>query len=180
VPYTLSLDGRVVGETEFEHPGPDPRQRVGVFRPTEHGLEVLPRVTGLLTAALALKQAMVRRGISHEDADTDAVMDLLENTAEGQKVVEHAKALDALELRDPSGQRVPFTSIAVSDLRELRRLAAEIHPTDDAMIASDCDDGPQGPQGPDYVISATFGAEDRVVPRARRITAFRWRPFSQN
>jgi hypothetical protein len=174
VPYTLSLDGRVVGETEFEHAGPDPGQRVGIFQPTEHGLEVLSRLTGLLSAAVGLKQAMERRGISHEDADADAVMELLENTAEGQRVVEHAKALDALELRDHSGHRVQFTSIAVSDLRELRRLTAELHLSENAMItSSECDEGPQ------YVISATFGTDGRT-PRARRVTASRWRPFSQN
>lgn len=165
----------MVGETEFEHPGPDPGQRLGVFQPTEHGFEVLPRLTGLLSAALGLKQAMERRGISHEDADADAVIDLLENTAEGQKVVEHAKALDALELRDPDGHRVDFTSIAVSDLHELRQLSAELQLSENTAIASgECDEGPQ------YVISATFGAVGLGVSRARRVTAPRLRPFSQN
>jgi hypothetical protein len=165
--YTLSLHSRPVGETDFEQTGVGPRQRFGVLRPTEHGLEVLPRLTGFLTAASALKEAVERRGIDPEAMQPDTVIEVLERTSEGQRMIDVVKALDALELHDSTGARVRFRSIAVSDLRELRRLSAEL--SLDAAL-------PDDPGMPVYVISATFGEKDASFPQERRRTMPRLRP----
>jgi hypothetical protein len=159
--YTLSLHGRHIGETDFEQAGVGPRQRFGMLRPSEHGLEVLPRLTGFLTAASALKQAIERRGLDPEDMSADTVIEVLERSTEGQRMIEVVKALDALELCDSTGARVRFTSIAVSDLRELRRLSAELS-VDVAL--------PDDPGLPVYAISATFGEKYESPPRGRRRT----------
>ena len=167
MPYTLFLHGQLVGDTDFDHAGPGPQQHLGIFRPTEHGLEVLPRLTGFLTAAAALKQVVERRGIDPEAMQPDTVIEVLERTCEGQRMIDVVKALDALELHDATGARVRFTSIAVSDLRELRRLSAEVN-VDVAL--------PDEPTMPVYVISATF-AEDHVSAlRTPRRTLPRLRP----
>src|SRR5688572_2159652 len=102
--YTLLLDGQVLGETDLAHAGPSPAQRLGMLRPTPHGLKVLPSVAGFLTATLNLKHAMARRGLRDREDESDAMLDALENTPEGIRVRELAKMLEALELRDTSGQ----------------------------------------------------------------------------
>jgi hypothetical protein len=155
MPYTLLLHGRLVGETEFDDAGPGPGQRLGILRPTEHGLEVLPRLVGFLSAAARLKQAIERRGLDPDAMSSEAMFQLLDHTPEGQRMVDVVKALDALELRDSSGGRVSFTSIAVSDLAELRRVARELGeeiplPDDSATT---------------YVISATLANGFRTRPR---------------
>jgi hypothetical protein len=167
MPYTLFLQGQLVGETDFDHSGPGPGQRVGIFRPTEHGLEVLPRLTGFLTAASALKQAVERRGLDPEAMQAETLIEVLERSSEGQRMIEVVKALDALELRDPTGVRVRFTSIALSDLRELRRLSAELS----VNVAL-----PDEPTMPVYVLSATFAEKQHSLSQERRRPMPRLRP----
>ncbi|HEY8175943.1 MAG TPA: hypothetical protein VIF32_09640 [Gemmatimonadaceae bacterium] len=169
--YTLSLHGRPIGETDFEQSGVGPRQRFGMLRPSEYGLEVLPRLTGFLTAASALKQAIEQRGVDPEDMSADAVIEVLEHSTEGQRMIEVVKALDALELRDSTGARVQFTSIAVSDLRELKRLSAELR-VDVAL--------PEDDATPVYAISATFGEREEWFSRDRHRTIPWLRPWSRN
>jgi hypothetical protein len=60
--FSLYHCGRLVGTTDFAHAGPAPHQRLGQFQPTEYGLTVLPRITGLLEAAFGLKRALERAG----------------------------------------------------------------------------------------------------------------------
>ena len=122
MPYTLSLNGVVIGETDFEHKGRGPRQQAGIFRPTPMGLEVLPKVTGMFAASLAFTRVLEKR--KSEIAGADAIAALMENTPEGQKLIEHAKVIDQLELRDPDGHLLAVESIAVSNLQELAELAA--------------------------------------------------------
>lgn len=179
MPYTVLLQGCLLGETEFEQQGPSPRQRMGLFWPTKRGVEMLPALTGFLSTMLRLKQTIEGRGLSPDDMDPDDIADLLENTPAGQGVVEYAKALEALVVRDPRGRRLTFTSIAVSDLRELKRLGDELDvaaardlPDDDPALRRPTD-GQVEPESP-YVISATFAAEDRL-PSRQRITSPRWR-----
>jgi hypothetical protein len=152
MPYTLSLHGVVIGETEFEHKGLRPRQHAGIFRPTELGIAVLPQITGMFAASLAFTRVVERRKAEVETAD--GVIGLLENTPEGQKLIEHAKVIDQLELRDPNGDVLPIESIAVSNLQELARLAAS------KLGKASVGDG-----APRYLISATI--RDRGAPLQR-------------
>lgn len=123
MPYTLLLNGVLIGETDFEHKGQGPRQQAGVFRPAPSGLTDLPRITGMFAASLAFMR-VVERNKSTLDSREDAALTLLENTPEGRKLIEHAKVIEQLELRDPDGNTLPVESIAVSNLQELAALAA--------------------------------------------------------
>jgi hypothetical protein len=122
MPYTLSLNGVVVGETDFEHKGRGPGQQAGIFRPTPLGLDVLPRVTGMFAASLAFTRVVGQRKSEIESAE--GIVSLMENTPEGRQLIEHAKVIDQLELRDPDGHLLAVESIAVSNLQELAELAA--------------------------------------------------------
>jgi hypothetical protein len=84
MPYTLWHCGVLIGETDFEEPGRRPPQYAGIFRPTDYGLVVFPRLTGILTAeVLAFKQiafidlaelAVLSRKLGcREDMDAEAL-----------------------------------------------------------------------------------------------------------
>ena len=123
MPYTLLLNGVLIGETDFEHKGQGPRQQAGIFRPAASGLADLPRITGMFGASLAFMR-VVERNKSTLDSRGDTAIELLENTPEGRRLVEHAKVIEQLELKDPDGNTLPVESIAVSNLQELAALAA--------------------------------------------------------
>jgi hypothetical protein len=147
--YKLLLCGRVIGETDLDYAGPGRTQRLALFRPTSEGQQQLPRITGLLRATFALKQALERRGLEPEDMQAEAVIDVLERTPEGRRVMEVAKALEALELRDERGARLDFTSIAVSDLDEIQQLSEELETRAPSARSA-------VPESHRYLISATL------------------------
>ena len=152
MPYTLSLNGVVIGETDFEHKGRGPLQQAGIFRPTALGLDVLPQVTGMFAASLAFTRVVEQRKSEIETAD--GVVRLMENTPEGRKLIEHAKVIDQLELRDPDGHLLAIESIAVSNLQELAELAA-----------SKLGKAPARGASPRYLISATLRVSSAPAPR---------------
>lgn len=143
MPYTLRLEGVVVGETDFEHKGQRPRQQAGVFRPAPSGMAALPQITGMFAASLAFTRVVERNRTSSQ---ANAI-ELLEKTPEGQRLVEHAKVIERLELLDPNGNALAIESIAVSNLQELAELAA-----------SKLGKATLGVTAPKYLISATIRA----------------------
>jgi hypothetical protein len=151
--YTLSFEGQLVGHTDFEHAGPNPKQHFGVFRPTPFGLSVIPKLTGLLSATVALQRALDARGFE-ENSDPDELLAALMDLPEGQEVADIGRVISLLELRDAAGTRVSVASLAVSDLQELAALANAEPPK--------IRDG-----GSRYFISATFG-RPRTGPPPRR------------
>jgi hypothetical protein len=167
--YKLLLRGRVIGETDLDYAGPGRTQRLALFRPTSEGQQQLPRITGLLSATLALKQALARRGLEADDMQADAVLDVLENTSEGRRVMEVAKALDGLELRDERGARLEFTSIAVSDLDEIQQLSRALE------TRRSPPDWSAAPKSHRYLISATLTEDvaSRLPPPRRAETLTR-------
>jgi hypothetical protein len=157
VTYTLWHCGVQIGETRFEQARD--RQKIGVFRPTTYGLELLPRLSGVLSAASRLKAEMAARGMD-EHSDPDAVASVLDSTEGGRAMIELGKVLSEVELRDPTGKRLEFKSIAFSDLVELRRLCLELSsPTP----LPDDDEIP--PNGPRYIVSVTLGRSPVPFPR---------------
>lgn len=120
MPYTLRLQGVVVGETDFEHKGQRPRQHAGVFRPAPSGMAALPKITGLCAASLAFARVVERTRPSNQAA----AIAMIDKTPEGQRLVEHAKVIERLELLDPNDKALAIESIAVSNLQELAELAA--------------------------------------------------------
>jgi len=76
-------------------------------------MTVLPQITGMFAASLAFMRVVER----NKPSSQDSAIGLLESTPEGKKLIEHAKVIEQLELRDPEGTSLPIESIAVSNLQ---------------------------------------------------------------
>jgi hypothetical protein len=151
--YTFWHRGILIGESDLEDTSDDPRQRGGVFRPTAHGLSVFPRLTGILSAAHALKAHLDARGLSPDDMHKGEVEEVFGTTPAGQKIIDIGHALSEVEMRAPNGARLGFASIAFTDLQELQRLARE-------LAIDSADDLSNWPaDATRYIVSATL-AED--------------------
>lgn len=173
--FTLFHCGQVVGTTDFAHAGPAPHQRLGQFQPTEYGLTVLPRITGLLEAAFGLKRALERDGIDPE-GDPDVITEALERLPEGQRVIDVGRAISELELRNEHGHVITFASLAISDVKEMLALArgpdeANEGPDESREETDDLGDW-------QYLISATF--IPARVPDASTAVGWLHRPGTRN
>ena len=150
MPYTLWYCGVLIGDTDFEEGGCRPPQYAGVFRPTEYGRAVFPRLTGILTAAAGLKDELEARGLSDDEMTAEQVADLLDNTRHGDRVLDIGKALSEVELRDPGGRVCEFKQIAFIDLAELaalsRKLGCNVHIDWQTLPA----------EAPQYIVSVTL------------------------
>ena len=180
--FTLYHCGRLVGTTDFAHAGPAPHQRLGQFQPTEYGLTVLPRITGLLEAAFGLKRALERDGID-PDGDPDVISDALERLPEGQRVIDVGRAISELELRNEHGHVVTFASLAISDVKEMMALARgpddPDEEPDEANEESDDSNGEPDDLGDwQFLISATF--IPARVPDVATVAGWLHRPGTRN
>jgi hypothetical protein len=148
--YTFWHCGILIGESELEGTANRPRQRGGVFRPTAYGVELFPRLTGILSAGHALKEYLDAHGLSEEEMEQDQIEEIFNATPAGRKIIDIGRTLSEVELRAPDGRSLEFESIAFSDLLELRALARELGPEkhEDAV------DLPAGT--PRYIVSATL------------------------
>jgi hypothetical protein len=124
MPYTLWSRGVLVGATDFalgdEH-GP---HLAGVFQPAESGMMLLPALTAMAPALFSLETMLRREHLTENDADQDPerVLELFEQSPEGQRVIASAREVEQLELRAPNGRVLELESILVSDLEELGKL----------------------------------------------------------
>jgi hypothetical protein len=123
MPYTLWSRGICIGATDFalgDELGP---HLAGVFQPTDSGIMFLPALTAMAPALLDLETLMRRENLTERDADDDPdrVLEIFEQSPEGQRVIASCKEVEQLELRAPSGRVLEFQSILVSDLEEMRR-----------------------------------------------------------
>ena len=71
--YTFWHSGILIGESDLEDASDFPRHYHGVFRPTAYGLEVFPRLSGMLSAGHALKTHLDANGLSPETMERDAI-----------------------------------------------------------------------------------------------------------
>jgi len=144
--YTLWHRDTLIGETDFGF-GQRGGSRAGVLHPTPSGMAVLPALTAMAPALFAVGQAMERLPLSDEDIerDVDGAIEAFTSSPEGQRVLQAAEEMSALELRDPNGRAVSFDSILVSDLHEMTALGATLR-----------HDATNGGDPVRYVISATF------------------------
>ena len=168
--YTFWYSGILIGESDFEEQSENPRQHAGTFRPTAYGLEIFPRLTGILAAGHALKAHLDANDLCPETMDKDEIEAWFESTPAGQKIVDIGRTLSDVELRAPDGTKLDFESIAFTDLLELRKLVHELDLDPEASL----EDLP--PDVPRYVVSATLlgdapSADDDgrmvVIPRER-------------
>ena len=65
--YSFWHSGVLIGESDLEDRSDHPGQKGGIFRPTAYGLEILPRLTGFLSAGHALKTHLEANGLSAEE-----------------------------------------------------------------------------------------------------------------
>ncbi len=127
MPFTLWSNSQLLGETDFALTSRNRRKRIGVFHPSPTGLAALEPVTDMAPALFRLHARMKREGIDvAKDADAERGLELFKNSPEGQRVIECAKHVAALELRDPEGVRLPCAFIAVNDLEHLAALAGAV------------------------------------------------------
>ena len=113
--YTFWHSGILIGESDLEEPSGNPGQRGGTFRPTAYGLEVFPRLSGILSAGHALKTHLDANGLDPDELERDEIDELLENTPAGQQIIDIGRMLSDVEVQAPDGRRLEFASIAFSD-----------------------------------------------------------------
>jgi hypothetical protein len=154
--HTFLHSGVLIGESDLEHRSRNPRQFGGVFRPTSYGLEIFPRLSGVLSAGAALKAYLDSRGLSLDTMAPDAVEEVLGNTREGQRMIEIGRTLSEVEMRAPNGRRLEIASIAFSDLSEVQRLARELKVRDTFNATK------LPPDAPRYIVSATLHGDTRA------------------
>jgi len=131
--YTLWHRGVLIGETDFEDEhgdgeAPIPRglHLAGVFRPTEHGRTLLPRLCGIMTAAADLKEELTSRGLDPDVVPPDVMMHLFESTPAGAHIIDIGRVLSDVELRDPGGATLIVSSMGFMDLAELTSLSLRL------------------------------------------------------
>src|SRR6188474_1522099 len=124
--YTFWHSGILIGESDLEESADNHRQVGGVFRPTAYGLEVFPRLTGILSAGHALKTHLDANGLSPDEMEPYEIENLLDTTPAGQKIIDIGSTLSDVEIRAPNGLRMEFASIAFIDQEELRRVIREM------------------------------------------------------
>lgn len=164
--YTFWHSGILIGESDLEEPSGNPGQLGGIFRPTAYGLEVFPRLSGILSAGHALKTHLEANGLDPENLAHGEIDELLENTSAGRRIIDIGRMLSEVEVRAPDGGQLEFASIAFSDLLELQRLTAELK----CEGADNLKELPA--DAPRYVVSATFRGDSPLARRGRHTGSF--------
>ena len=155
MPYTLWHRKQLIGETDFEEERRPPQlgkgcHMAGVFHPNAYGRRLLPRLCGMLTAGLDLKEELVRRGLPTEDPPAEIVEQLFETTAAGAHIIDIGRVLCDVELRDPAGVTQKVASMAFIDLGELASLSRRLGESKDL----DFEEVP--PNAAEFLVSVTL------------------------
>jgi hypothetical protein len=153
--YTFWHCGILIGESRMKREPGRPRHLSGTFDPTPYGLELFPRLTGILTAGRELKSYLDANGLSPEGMSREEIETIFETVPAGQKVIDIGRTLSEVEVRDPEGQRLEFVSIGFSDLLEFKTLAREM----DRGKKREPSELPPGVTR--YVVSATLSKRGR-------------------
>jgi hypothetical protein len=148
--------GVLIGEADLES-NPERRQQIaGVFRPTAYGLQIFPRLTGILSAGHALKSHLDANGLDPDNMAGDQIEELLDGTPAGRKIIDIGRTLSEVELRGPDDTRLEFASIGFTDIVELQALARELN-TDSADELTTLP-----PEAPRYLVSTTLRDPERA------------------
>jgi hypothetical protein len=157
MPYTFYHCGIVIGHSDLEASSSHPRLRGGVFWPTTYGLQLFPRLAGMLSATHALRTHIETNDLSPDEVDERVIDELLETTPAGQKILGLGRTVVDVEMRAPDNRRVEFASIAFSEPAEIKRLAHELR----IDAASDLPDLP--PDAPRHIVSVMLRTPLRHV-----------------
>ena len=160
MPYTFYHSGIVIGESNLEDVADSRLQRAGVFRPTPYGLDIFPRLTGILSAGHALEQHLHANGLSVDDMEPAEIEQLFDTMPAGRKIIDVGRMLSEVEIQAPNGTRKEFESIAFIDQLEWKRVS---HILGDP--AAEIEEWPPGV--PRYVVSVTLRSSSPVRRRER-------------
>lgn len=170
--HTFWHSGILIGECDLEDSPADHRQVGGVFHPTPHGLHLLPRLCGFLSASAALKTHLAANGVSPEAMDQRDFEEFVDTTPAGQKMADIGRLMCDVEIRAPDGRHIEVASLAFTDLSELQRLVRDLH-VDSANALTDLP-----PDASRYVVTATLGAAElRRRKAARNRLQWDWSRF---
>ena len=165
MPYTFYHAGVLIGESNLEDVA-SKRQRAGVFRPTAYGMDIFPRLTGILSAGHALETHLREHGLSVDDMERAEIERLFDTTPAGQKIIDVGRMLSEVEMQAPNGARKEFEQIAFIDQLEWKRVGKLLNDP-----AAEVEEWPPGV--PRYVGSITlrnsssFSSSDRKPSRMR-------------
>jgi len=167
MPYTFYHSGILIGESDLEDARGNARQRAGVFRPTAYGMDIFPRLTGILSAGHALKTYLDANGLSPDDMAKADVEKLLDETPAGQQIIDIGRMLSEVEIRAPNDNRVDFESIAFIDQLEWNRVGRLL-----GEPPAELEELPPGV--PRYVVSTTLRKGPAGPSRERKGSRMRW------
>ena len=165
MPYTFYHAGALIGESNLEDVA-SKRQRAGVFRPTAYGMDIFPRLTGILSAGHALETHLRENGLSLDDMERAEIEQLFETTPAGQKVIDIGRMLSEVEIQAPNGTRKEFEQIAFIDQLELKRVGKLL-----SDPAAEVEEWPAGV--PRYVVSVTLRNSSSLPSRERNASRIR-------
>lgn len=163
--YTFYHAGVLIGESKLED-ARSKRQRAGVFHPTAYGLDIFPRLTGILSAGHALETHLRESGLSLDHMERAEVEHLFDTNPAGQKIIDIGRMLSEVEIQAPNGDRKEFEQIAFIDQLEWKRMAKLLSDPE-----AEVEEWPPGV--PRYVVSVTlrksssFSSRDRKPVRMR-------------
>ena len=163
MPYTFYHSGILIGESKLEDVADNRRQRAGVFRATAYGMDIFPRLSGILSAGHALEKYLEANGLSLDDMEKAEIEHLLDTTPAGQKIIDIGRMLSEVEIFAPNGTRQEFESIAFIDQLEWKRVGRLL-----GDPAAELEELPAG--APRYVVSATLrkaSSRERNASRVR-------------
>jgi hypothetical protein len=161
MPYTFYHAGVLIGESKLEDVT-SKRQRAGVFRPTPYGLDIFPRLTGILSAGHALETHLRENGLSLDDMEKAEIEHLLDTNPAGQKIIDIGRMLSEVEIQAPNGTRKEFEQIAFIDQLEWKRVG-KLLSDPEAEVAIE-----EWPPGvPRYVVSVTLRKSSSFSSRDR-------------
>jgi len=150
MPYTFYHAGVLIGESNLEEVT-SKRQRAGVFRPTAYGLDIFPRLTGILSAGHELETHLRENGLSLDDMERTEIEQLFDANPAGQKIIDIGRMLSEVEIRAPNGERREFKQIAFIDQLEWTRVGTLLS---DPAAKVEVEEWPPGV--PRYVVSVTL------------------------
>jgi hypothetical protein len=157
MPYTFYHCGIVIGHSDLEAPSSHPRLRGGVFWPTTYGLQLFPRLAGMLSATHALRTHIEANDLCPDEVDQGVMDETLETTPAGRKILDIGRTAIDVEMRAPDNRRVELVSVAFSEPAEIKRLARELGIED----AADLPDLP--PDAPQHIVSVMLRTPLRRV-----------------
>jgi len=158
--YTFYHAGILIGESKLEDVR-SKRQRAGVFHPTAYGLDIFPRLTGILSAGHALETHLRENGLSLDHMERAEVEHLFDTNPAGQKIIDIGRMLSEVEIQAPNGDRKEFEQIAFIDQLDWKRMAKLLSDPE-----AEVEEWPPGV--PRYVVSVTLRKSSSFSSRDRK------------